>query len=793
MLFQRSKNLLLLFFTALTGTLFAQNYNIALRSEVTFPTETVANVCGFAKDGYEYALVGGSQNTHIVDVTNPDMPVIVASIPFSNSLWKEIRVYQHYAYITTEGNGAGVQIIDLSPLPASTTLPHKIYKGDGAVSNTIQTVHSLQIDETKGFLYLYGSNIGVGGAIVCDLNTDPYNPVYVGQYNETYIHDGYADNDTLYGSHISDGYFTVIDFTDKNNPITLATQPTPNTFTHNTWLTDDRKHLLTTDETADSYLTMYDISDLNNIRELDRLQCTPGSGSVVHNTYIRGNFAITAWYTDGVNIVDITEPDNMVQVGWYDTYDGSGAGFEGAWGVYPYLPSGNLIVSNITPGKIYILTPTYVRAAYLAGLVTDAVSGAPIVGAKVEFVNGDGIANNGSTSDLVGNYRAGVSTPGAITVRYSKAGYIPQDILVNLTTGATTTQNVALVSNPTFVVSGVVRDQAGSPITGATVLYSNTDFEYTATTAANGTYSLSGVYGGDYQVLAGKWGYNTIGQTASITGATQNELTLSVGYSDPFAMDLGWTISGTSQQGQFELVEPNGSEISGFVLTPDEDTDDFGDKCFITGNNGTNPIDDDLLLGTAVIQSPVMDLSGYTGAQMSFSTFFFNAGQTSFGTDSIKVFVSNGTLEKVAYFRTFDNAGWQPATVDVDALLPLTANMRVRVVARERNYGAQFIVTEAGFDNFQILETSAASEPVVDMGVTAQPNPFHSMFTLKWAPTPAEATVIITNQLGQVVDNQVVAPQQNTITLRPSVPAGIYFAQIRTAEGVSRAVRLVKQ
>jgi hypothetical protein len=91
--------------------LTAQNFNIDFKSEMSFPGETVANIYGFAKEGKEYALVGGSIKTHIVDVTNPTTPTLVASFPFVNSLWKEIRVYKNIAYITASLNSVNQLVL----------------------------------------------------------------------------------------------------------------------------------------------------------------------------------------------------------------------------------------------------------------------------------------------------------------------------------------------------------------------------------------------------------------------------------------------------------------------------------------------------------------------------------------------------------------------------------------------------------------------------------------------------------------------------------------------------------
>jgi choice-of-anchor B domain-containing protein len=237
--------MLRIFTTLFTCTLFvqgfAQNVNLTFRANLTFPGQTLANICGY-KDasGNEYALCGGSQGLIIVDVTNPSSPVIRTTIPEVNNLWKEIKVFRDIAYVTTEGGG-GLHIINLAPLP-STTLPSQYYTGDGPINGQLNKIHALHVDTTKEFLYLFGGDFGAGGAVVCDLSADPYNPTYVGRWNVNYIHDGYVDNDTLYGAHIYAGHFSVIDFTNKTSPVLLQTQMTPGAFTHNTWLTNDRDH-----------------------------------------------------------------------------------------------------------------------------------------------------------------------------------------------------------------------------------------------------------------------------------------------------------------------------------------------------------------------------------------------------------------------------------------------------------------------------------------------------------------------------------------------------------------------
>ena len=102
---------------------FSQNTNVVFRKKLTFPGETLANVCGYTANGYEYALVGGSKGTYIIDVTDPDNPVQIVQIPGTNNLWKEIKTYKNYAYVVSEG-GFGLQISDLSSWPSPTPNYH---------------------------------------------------------------------------------------------------------------------------------------------------------------------------------------------------------------------------------------------------------------------------------------------------------------------------------------------------------------------------------------------------------------------------------------------------------------------------------------------------------------------------------------------------------------------------------------------------------------------------------------------------------------------------------------------
>lgn len=487
----------------------SQNQNTTFRSKLVFPGQTLANVWGYDIDGKEYALVGGRNGLIIADVTNPDAPQQIVQIPGPSNLWKEIKTYKHFAYVVSEG-GQGIQIVDLSGLP-SPNLNHRFYTGDGAIANLLNRIHALHIDTTKGFLYAYGGDLFGGRAKIFNLNSDPYNPTYVGTFNtnfagnQNYIHDGYVDNDTLYGGHIYGGFFSIVNMADKSNPQLISTQITPNAFTHNTWISQDRRVIFTTDEVNNSYLTAYDVSDPTDVRELDRIQSNPGSNSMVHNTHILDNWAVTSWYKDGFTIVDVTRPDNLVQVGNHDTYTGSGGGSEGCWGVYPYFPSGTIVATNITAqgtnnGELWVVTPTYVRACYLEGKITDGVTGFPLGNAKVELL---GTATQ-EFSNLTGQYKTGQTQTGLFTARVTRAGYQTVETEVLMESGKVRVLDVEMFPPGAFTVSGqVLRSPDLEPVPDAAVYLFGRDTEYAAVTDGDGMFSIGNVLPGSYDVTAG--------------------------------------------------------------------------------------------------------------------------------------------------------------------------------------------------------------------------------------------------------------------------------------------------
>ena len=274
--------------------------------------------------------------------------------------------------------------------------------------------------------------------------TNPDSLVTLGFLDPRYSHDVYVRNDTVYSSDISAGFLSITDATDKENPALLMTQVTPFSFTHNAWLSDNGKVIFTTDERGNAPVAAYDISDLTDIRLLDEFRPTNsiGSGLVPHNVHVLNDFLVTSFYKEGVIITDANKPDNLIEVGNYDTYPipGDFSGFSGNWGAYPYLPSGLVLATDINNG-LFVIEPTYIRAAYLEGLVLDAQTGAPLPNVTVSILSDD---PNLDRSQASGEYKTGQVTSGTFLVEYSKPGYESIQVEVQLVNGEITLMDVEL-------------------------------------------------------------------------------------------------------------------------------------------------------------------------------------------------------------------------------------------------------------------------------------------------------------------------------------------------------------
>lgn len=778
--------------------------NMQLRSRLTLNGQDGSNICGYAANGREYALVGTSGGTMIVDVTNPDMPKNLRLIPSTSSIWREIKVYRNYAYITTEANGVGLQIVDLSRLPDTTGLVAKVFKSDstrGLVN--IVRVHALHIDTAKGFCYLFGGDYRLAasagnGCLILDIKTDPLNPRYAGSNTQRYIHDGYVENDTLYAGHINNGFFSVMDCRDKTNLVTLSTTTTPTAFTHNTWRTSDRKFILTTDENCGSYLASYDVSNPSQPRLVDKIRSVSQADAIIHNTHIVNDYAVTSWYTEGVVVTDAHRPQNLVHVGQYDAFNGTFSDFEGTWGVYPFLPSGNLVLSNITPGELVVVTPQYKRACYLEGTVKDAATNQPLSGVRVKINSTD--MDKRAESDIAGKYATGQVTTGNVTVTYYKKGYAPQTVTVNLATAAVINQDISLRLAVSYAVSGSVSAfTGGAAIADVQVVLKNDYETYSTRTTATGTFSTP-ILEGEYDIYAGEWGVLSkyVGKRTVSNNTPSGNIALQRGYFDDFWGDFGWTITGDATGGIWERGIPLGASSGVATQTHIDSPTDNDNFCFFTGNGNCNSGAGaaDVDGGATILTSKPMKIRNFTDPQLTFNYWFYNGGGSTAANDTFTVILSNGLKDTTILAMRQSASAWRQSPVfKVKNYLPLTDSMTVAF--RVADAGAGHIV-EGAVDNFRLVDLAlpnAVQDLTNNWSVKAFPNPFNSALNIDYQldKNVKNATIKVVNALGQVVDIQNLGNTEGSVSLGFGLSKGVYFVKIEAEGKASRAVRIVKQ
>jgi choice-of-anchor B domain-containing protein len=331
----------------------------------------------------EYALYGLANGTAFIDVTNPSSPVYVGRLPTAtgNSVWRELKVHNDHVFVVSDGNGAhGMQVMDLKKLRNYSGTPitfnHDVrYTG---VTNT----HTIAINETTGYAYLFGSNTFSGGAHVVNIQ-NPLNPVAAGGYGASgYFHDGqvvmYNGPDTQHvgkeilfaanprgSGNTNDDNITILNVTNKAAITKIGDSTHTNArYIHQGWLTPDQRYWIVNDELDEYYgqtvmkTWVYDVSDLDN-PVLKGGWTHPHNSLVIdHNLFIKdvpgyGTIAFESNYTMGLRLIQLTDlgaagGPQLTELGWFDTYpaDDGIQNFNGQWGSYPFFDSGIIIAGD---------------------------------------------------------------------------------------------------------------------------------------------------------------------------------------------------------------------------------------------------------------------------------------------------------------------------------------------------------------------------------------------------------------------------------------------------------------
>jgi choice-of-anchor B domain-containing protein len=314
-------------------------------------------------NGDEYAIMGVKNGTVFIDISDPINPIYLGKLPThtDNSTWRDIKVYQNYAFIVSEASNHGMQVFDLTRLKNVSNAP-EIFNED-AHYDGFGSSHNIVINEETGYAYSVGDNTYSGGAHFIDIS-DPLNPIAAGGYSDDgYTHDAqvviYNGPDTDYtGKEIyigsNEDKVVIVDVTDKNNPQHISSVSYSNfSYTHQGWITEDFKYYILGDESDEINLgfntktIVLDFTDLDNpIHSFDYSGPTLATD---HNGYVNGDLFYLANNAAGLRVIDISDISNgeMTEIGFFDSHPlNDFAGYEGIWSTYPYFESGNIVISD---------------------------------------------------------------------------------------------------------------------------------------------------------------------------------------------------------------------------------------------------------------------------------------------------------------------------------------------------------------------------------------------------------------------------------------------------------------
>ncbi|MGB0862625.1 MAG: choice-of-anchor B family protein [Saprospiraceae bacterium] len=317
-------------------------------------------IWGLVHNGREYAVIGSTAGTHFIDVTDVNNLVEVAFVAGKTQgsviIHRDFHDYKGYLYAVADEGASSLQIIDYSDLPNTVNV---VYDSDALIRRS----HNIFIDTAKHKLYSLANTAPTSfyAMSVYDL-TNPTNPTFMNSYSSFggssfgHVHDAFVRNDTAYLNCGYDG-FHVVDFADMANPTSLGIMTTypGQGYNHSGWLNPTGDYYYMADENHDKPIKTVSTDDLTDLEVTQSFDAgATHNYSIPHNVIFHEDKIFTSYYYDGLQVFDATDPANPVKMSYYDTYAGQEkSSYEGAWGVYPFLPSGNILVSDMQTG-LYI-------------------------------------------------------------------------------------------------------------------------------------------------------------------------------------------------------------------------------------------------------------------------------------------------------------------------------------------------------------------------------------------------------------------------------------------------------
>ncbi|CCX16302.1 hypothetical protein FPQ18DRAFT_316951 [Pyronema domesticum] len=376
-------------------------YDYKSHSELGSQTGEGSSSWGWTSpEGREIMVVAQADGAAFAEITKEGRIVYLGRLPRTTTsvkamIWREIRVYDHYAVIGSEAEGHHIQIFDLTKLlkidPKSPVTFDPEKDVTGLYKNLpVGRTHNIVINQEKKYAVAVGAvprNTGcAAGLIFIDL-TDPSNPTSPGcAAQDGYVHDAqclvYRGPDKEFnGRDICYGYnedtLTIFDVTSKTNTTILSrTSYDSAKYTHQGWVLDPQnQEYLILDDEYDEYdkagiaAEGFPITYIWDIKSLRAPKLTgyykSGQKSIDHNQYIANGLSYQSNYAAGLRILDISsipqDPTGkgVKEIGFFDVYpeDDNTPGlvdFVGSWSSYGLFKSGYVAINSIERGLFVV-------------------------------------------------------------------------------------------------------------------------------------------------------------------------------------------------------------------------------------------------------------------------------------------------------------------------------------------------------------------------------------------------------------------------------------------------------
>ncbi len=605
----------------------------------------------------EYAIVGLTNKTSFVDISDPRNPGYLGNLPSQtgNSAWRDMKVRNNYVFIVSDSNGShGMQVFDLKRLRGVSPTSPQVFTNDAWYSG-INSAHNIAINVDTGYAYIVGSNKASGGLHVVNIN-NPVAPVTAGNFSgDGYTHDvqvvnyhgpdaDYAGKEVAFCSN--EDTVTIVDVTNKANMTMISRNGyAEDGYTHQGWLSEDHRYFYMGDELDESNFggptRMHIFDCLNLDAPVYKGYFSGSTNAIDHNLYVKGDKIYSGSYSAGIRVLQSgSDPAQLSEVAYFDTYNtDTSVNFNGVWSVFPWFASGTILVNDRQNGLFLVrLNPVQF----------DFPEGRP------EMINsGGGVEFTVNVTPLFGE-----ALPGTGVLHLDRGNGFESFAMNEVTPGVY---------------------EANFPAThcGSTVSY------FVSVMAGDGSLVCDPVNAPDDTYMA-------------VSGYSSE-----VAFDDNFESHQGWTVSGDAADGHWERAIPAGGGDRG---DPPVDGDGSG-RCYVTDNaDGNSDVD----AGSTILTSTILNANGpgAMDAVLSYYRWYSNDLGGAPKQDVFVVEISNDggatwtNLETVGPAGSEVSGGWFQKSFRIRETLLPSGQMQLRFNASDLGEGS---VVEAGVDGVRLV------------------------------------------------------------------------------------------